>query len=86
MKKSEKLKLIMTQEEKTLRDDLALCHRILASEGITEGHLTLALDNPKNAFLSLPHGILWSSVLPTDFILHPFSDQKPSSSTFQQND
>jgi len=61
----------MTEEEQSLREELGLCYRALYKEGIYEGcdtHLSLCLDD-LSAFLTLPYGILWSTVKAEDFVL-----------------
>ena len=64
----------MSAEEDELRNQLGVCYRTLYKEGIHEGcdtHLSLALDDQK-AFLTLPYGILWSTVQSSDFCLVSF--------------
>ena len=70
------------EEETKLREELGLCYRTLFKEGIYEGcdtHLSLALEG-QNALLTLPYGILWSTVQPSDFVLMSFDGKvlKPS--------
>lgn len=64
----------MSEEEKQLREDLGLSYRALFKEGIYEGcdtHLSLSLKD-QDAFLTLPFGILWSTVKSEDFCLVGF--------------
>ena len=64
----------MTKEEQSLREQLALSYRVAHKEGLNEGcdnHLSLMLES-KPAFLTLPYGILWENVRPSDFVLVTF--------------
>ena len=63
---------LLPPEESKLRKELALCYRVCAREKLNEGtdnHLSVMLDNDQNTFLTLPYGILWSTVQPEDFVL-----------------
>ena len=64
---------IPSSEETTLRKELALCYRVCHHEGLNEGtdnHLSVQLEtNSQKTYLTLPYGILWSTVKPEDFVL-----------------
>jgi hypothetical protein len=73
-KKKAKFSETPSEEEIRLREELGLCYRTLYKAGIHEGcdtHLSLALED-QDAFLTLPYGIIWSTVKPEDFCLVDF--------------
>jgi hypothetical protein len=61
------------KEEKESREKLALCYRVAHQEGFNEGvdnHFSICLEvEGKGCLLTLPHGILWKTCKPGDFIL-----------------
>lgn len=61
------------KEEQEAREQLALCYRVCHQEVLCEGvdnHLSVMLYvDGHEALLTLPHGILWSTCKPEDFIL-----------------
>lgn len=63
----------MGKEEQEARFQLALCYRVCHQEKLNEGvdnHLSVMLNvDGYEALLTLPHGILWSTCKPHDFIL-----------------
>jgi len=64
----------MCPEEKKLREELALTYRVCHLEDLCEGtsnHLSVCLEE-KNAILTLPFGLIWSTVKPEDFVLIDF--------------
>ena len=64
----------MSPEEKQLREHLALSYRCAHKNDLNEGcdnHLSACLES-QDAFLTLPYGILWSTVQPEDLILVDF--------------
>ena len=65
----------MCPEEKKLREELALCYRVCHKFDLCEGtsnHLSVCLDK-QDAILTLPYGVLWSTVRPEDFVLIDFN-------------
>ena len=71
------LKDEMCPEEKKLREELALCYRVCHKFDLCEGtsnHLSVCLED-KDAILTLPYGVLWSTVRPEDFVLIDFDGQ-----------
>ena len=63
----------MGKYEAGLREELALCYRAAHYYGLNEGtdnHFSLFLSvDGIDSMLTLPHGILWSTAKPEDFIL-----------------
>ena len=56
-----------------MREQLALSYRVCHKERLNEGcdnHLSVMVSD--NSFLTLPYGILWSEVQPSDFVLVDF--------------
>ena len=67
----------MTKEEELCREELALSYRQMFREGLYEGcdtHLSIMLDE-QEAFLTLPYGILWSTVEASDLALVAYNGQ-----------
>ena len=64
----------MSEEENKLRDELALAYRQLCREGKFDAEstqLTIMLEGHQ-AFLTLPIGMVWSTVVSSDFVLVDF--------------
>lgn len=63
----------MGKDEERYRQELALCYRAAHYYGLNEGcdnHFSINFTvNGIDSMLTLPHGILWSTAQPEDFIL-----------------